>query len=96
MVLSLEENGRPLANIDIYKRVITGESGWSVESIGGTEMFVAYHPVRAPSATWAVFSMLPNDLLMKPVEDMRTTLYSKIAIASGIGVALGIIIAKKS
>ena len=55
LVLSLEESSRPLANMDMYKRAVAGESGWVIESIGGTEMFVAYHPVRAPSATWAVF-----------------------------------------
>lgn len=96
LVLSLEESDRPLADMDVYKRAVAGESGWAVESIGSTEMFVAYHPVRAPSATWAVFSMQPNELLMKPVEDLRTALYSMIAIASGVGLSFGIIIAKKS
>jgi len=33
---------------------------------------------------------------MKPVEDMRAALCTMIAIASGIGLALGIIIAKKT
>lgn len=73
-----------------------GESGWAVESIGATEMYVAYHLVQAPSAILAVFSMQPNDSLMRPAEDMRAALNSMIAVASGIGVALGIIIAKKS
>ena len=53
--LALGIISRPLANMDMYKRAVAGESGWVIESIGGTEMFVAYHPVRAPSATWAVF-----------------------------------------
>jgi hypothetical protein len=89
LVLSLEESGRPLAEMDVYKKAVAGESGWAIESIGGTEMFVVYHPVSAPSTTWAVFSIQPRDSLMKPIEDMRMTLYAAIAISvAAAGAAL--------
>ena len=94
--LSLEDSDRPLAEMEVYKKAIAGQSGWSKESIGGKEMFVAYQPVQAPSTTWAVFSIQPCDSLMKPVQDFRTTLYSVIAVVSAIAAGMGIAIAKKA
>jgi hypothetical protein len=93
LVLSLEESGRPLEEMDVYRKAVAGESGWAIESIGGTEMFVAYHPVSAPSTTWAVFSMQPRDSLMKPVEEMRMTLYAAIAISVAAAAGAAMVVA---
>ncbi|UVS69360.1 cache domain-containing protein [Nitrososphaera viennensis] len=97
IVSALEGAGKPLADMDVYKKAISGESGVAVESIGGKEMLVAYHPVRAPGTTWAVFSIQPYESIIKPVQDLRTQVYSAIAIAAAVGVALAIVVvAKKS
>ncbi|AIF83572.1 hypothetical protein NTE_01509 [Candidatus Nitrososphaera evergladensis SR1] len=95
IVPSLEEASKPLAEMDVYKKAISGESGVAVESIGGKEMLVAYHPVRVPGATWAVFSIQPYDSVIKPVQDLRMQTYYAIAIAAAAGAALAIVIAKR-
>lgn len=89
--------GKPLAEMDVYKKAISGESGSAIESIGGKDMLVSYHPVRAPGTTWAVFSIQPYESVMKPVQDLKAQVYSAVAIAAAAGAALAVVmVAKKS
>lgn len=81
--------------MDVYKKAIAGQSGVAVESIGGREMLVAYHPVRAPGTTWAVFSIQPYESVVKPVQELSMQAYSAIAIAAAVGAALAVVVAKK-
>lgn len=93
LVFSLEDQS--LADFGPYRSALEGDSGWSAEAINGEEMLVAYHPVEAPGATWAVFSVQPYADAMKPVEDLRTQLYAATGIAVAVGAGLGAVIAKK-
>ena len=49
------------ANLQGFKNAITGKSGTVKEMVNGTEMLVAYYPVKALSNNWAVLLIQPND-----------------------------------
>jgi len=49
------------ANLQGFKNAITGKSGTVKEMVNGTEMLVAYYPVKALSNNWAVLLIQPNN-----------------------------------
>ena len=49
------------ANLQAFKNAINGKSGTVKELVNGTEMLVAYYPVKALSNHWAVLLIQPNN-----------------------------------
>jgi hypothetical protein len=49
------------ANLQGFKNAISGKSGTVKEIVNGTEMLVAYHPIKALSNKWAVLLIQPNN-----------------------------------
>ena len=62
------------ANLQGFKNAITGKSGTVKEMVNGTEMLVAYYPVKALSNNWAVLLIQPND----DTSDMSSSDYSTV------------------
>lgn len=56
--------GESFFELKSFKNAVNGKSGSIVEEVNGTEMLVAYHPVKALQNTWVVLWMRPivNDL----------------------------------
>jgi signal transduction histidine kinase len=50
-------------NVIGFKEGMTGKSGYTIETINGIKMFVAYAPVHALSTNWVVLSFEPYDKL---------------------------------
>src|SRR6187200_2606068 len=49
------------ANLQGFKNAINGKSGTIKEIVNGTEMLVAYYPVKTLSNNWAVLLIQPNN-----------------------------------
>lgn len=46
---------------EAIQKALSGETGTITSTINGTEMFVAYHPVKIGQTTWAIISMQSHD-----------------------------------
>ncbi|TLX83100.1 MAG: hypothetical protein E6L00_02005 [Thaumarchaeota archaeon] len=55
------KSGQILPEIVAIQDALAGKNGTTVESLNGQKMFMAYHPIRAGTNTWAVVSMQPYD-----------------------------------
>ncbi|HEX9320054.1 MAG TPA: HAMP domain-containing sensor histidine kinase, partial [Nitrososphaeraceae archaeon] len=54
-----------------FKNALAGKSGYDVEPINGTKMFVAYAPIYAISSTWAALSFEHYDNVFLTVNSLR-------------------------
>ncbi len=69
-------------NVIGFKNGIIGKSGYSIETINHTQMFVAYSPMHALSTNWVVLSFEPYDKVFLSSNSLRLQ-----------GVAMSIVIA---
>jgi len=58
-------------NVIGFKNGIIGKSGYSIETINGIKMFVAYSPMHALSTNWVVLSFEPYDKVFLSSNSLR-------------------------
>ena len=68
---SLFNNNESLASLLGFKIGIAGKSGYSIETINGVKMFVAYSPMHAISSNWLVLSFEPYDQVFLSSNSLR-------------------------
>jgi hypothetical protein len=61
----LSSKTESFANLQSFKSTMTGKSGYNMETINGTKMFIAYNPVKLYSTTWAVLLMQPYTTMLR-------------------------------
>jgi PAS domain S-box-containing protein len=54
--------------IEEIEAALSGESGIITGIINGTEMVVAYHPIKAGPNTWSIISMQPRDQVFSAID----------------------------
>ncbi|HEY7109606.1 MAG TPA: sensor histidine kinase [Nitrososphaeraceae archaeon] len=92
----LSQGDRTFAtNLSSFKHAIDGESGYSIESINNTHMFVAYAPINATSSTWAALSFEPYNDVFAVANSLRLNGISMCLILGG-GAALVIVLFNRS
>jgi hypothetical protein len=55
----LSKTPESFANLQSFKDAISGKSGYNIEVVNDTRMFVAYSPAKILSNTWTVLLMEP-------------------------------------
>jgi signal transduction histidine kinase len=68
---SLFNNNESLASLLGFKIGIAGKSGYSIETINGVKMFLAYSPMHALSSNWLVLSFEPYDQVFLSSNSLR-------------------------
>lgn len=63
---------------DAIQKALSGESGTTTDTVNGTDMFVAYHPIKIGQTTWAVISVQPHDEVFHSI---NTTIVESYAFA---------------
>jgi signal transduction histidine kinase len=76
------------AGYDFVARALSGESGWTIQTINGQNMFVAYHPIKALSNTWVALSIEPYKDTFATVEREYSQLEALVIVKSIIGLAI--------
>jgi signal transduction histidine kinase len=78
-----------------FKTAMAGKSGYTIETMNDTKMFVAYAPIDAISTTWTVLSFEPYDNVFSTANSLRLNGVSMSLILGG-GAALIIILFNRS
>ena len=68
---SLFNNNKSMASLLGFKNGIAGKSGYSIETINGVKMFLAYSPMHALSTDWVVLSFEPYDKVFLSLDSLR-------------------------
>jgi signal transduction histidine kinase len=71
-----------------FRDAMAGKSGYTIETINGVKMFVAYSPVHAVSTTWAVLSFEPYDHVFSATNSLRLNAISMSLILGGAAAAI--------
>jgi signal transduction histidine kinase len=71
-----------------FRDAMAGRSGYTIETINGVKMFVAYSPVHAVSTTWAVLSFEPYDHVFSATNSLRLNAISMSLILGGAAAAI--------
>ena len=80
---SLFNNNKSMASLLGFKNGIAGKSGYSIETINGVRMFLAYSPMHALSTNWVVLSFEPYDKVFLSLNSLRLEgIFMSIVLAS--------------
>ena len=71
-----------------FKNGMSGKSGYTIETINGVKMFVAYAPITAISTTWVVLSFEPYDNVFSTAHSLRLNALSMSLILGGAAGAI--------
>jgi signal transduction histidine kinase len=71
-----------------FKNGMAGKSGYTIETINGVKMFVAYAPIRAISTTWVVLSFEPYDHVFSTANSLRLNAFAMSLILGGSAAAI--------
>jgi signal transduction histidine kinase len=71
-----------------FKNGMAGKSGYTIETINGVKMFVAYAPIRAISTTWVVLSFEPYDHVFSTANSLRLNAFAMSLILGGAAAAI--------
>jgi signal transduction histidine kinase len=71
-----------------FKSGMADKSGYTIETINGVKMFVAYAPIRAISTTWVVLSFEPYDHVFSTANSLRLNAFAMSLILGGSAAAI--------